>query len=305
MISKEKGAEIIRAALNGEKQVFELTHCRLDGSVFEAEVSLNRVTFGGEVYVQAIVHDITELKHTEKQLQQYAAKLQAVNEELSQFAYVVSHDLKAPLRAIHNYADFLCEDLEGRLDDEQSLYLDGLKRAVKEADELIKDLLELSRIERQKIATETIEMGSFLRALIISLNLSREVEIVMPDVWPTLEVEPVLLKQIFQNLISNAVKFNTSSQKRIELGWQPLDDTHDKFFVHDNGIGISQDHLESIFRIFERLHTKEEFEGTGIGLAIVKKAVEKLGGAIWVESIPGEGSRFFIVLPHIQKQEEI
>jgi len=260
-------------------------------------------------------HDITARKRAEQQLQQRAAELEEANAELSQYAYVVSHDLKTPLRAVHNYADFLREDLEAVLDGDQKTYLDGLGRAVQEAEELVEDLLELSRVGRRGVPIEAVDVGAFLRKLLAILSLSVDIEIVMADDWPTIVVEPVLLGRIFQNLISNAVKFNTSPHKRVELGWRPV--TPDltglgkpvrsqwcEFFVRDNGIGIDPRYHEQIFRVFERLHTKEEYEGTGIGLAIVKKAVSKLGGSVRVESIPGEGSTFFVTLSSTQKSVE-
>jgi PAS domain S-box-containing protein len=248
-----------------------------------------------------IASDITERKRAEEQLQLYTAKLEETNAELSQFAHVVSHDLKTPLRAIHNYADFLCEDLEETLGSEQKAYLQGINQAVREANALIEDLLRLSRIDRQSTDIEMVEVGSFLQSLFASLNLSAEVELVMQDDWPTLEVAPVVFRQIFQNLIGNAVKFNASPQKRVELGWQPVGNDHYELFVRDNGIGINPSFQKKIFHVFERLHTKEEFEGTGIGLAIVNKAVSKLGGSVRVESTPGEGSTFFVRLSRKQK----
>jgi light-regulated signal transduction histidine kinase (bacteriophytochrome) len=158
--------------------------------------------------IEQLEREITERKRAEEQLQQYAAKLEEANAELSQYAYVVSHDVRAPLRAIHNYADFLRKDLEATLDGDQKAYLDGLDRAVYEAEELVEDLLELSRIGRRSVPIEMVEVGAFLRELIASLGLPAEVEIVMGDAWPAIEVEPVLLRQIFQNLIDNAVKFS-------------------------------------------------------------------------------------------------
>ncbi len=248
-------------------------------------------------------------------MQQQAAELEAANAELSQYAYVVSHDLKTPLRAVHNYADFLREDLEATLDGDQKAYMDGLGRAVREAEDLVEDLLELSRVGRRSVPVETVDVGAFLRELLAILSLPAEVEIVMADDWPTIVVEPVSLGQIFQNLIGNAVKFNTSPHKRVELGWQPAPlPCSDgggaggggvqayEFFVRDNGIGIDPHYHEQIFRVFERLHTSEEYEGTGIGLAIVKKAASKLGGSVRVESEPGEGSTFFVTLPKTQKE---
>ncbi len=241
------------------------------------------------------------------------AELEAANEELSQYAYAVSHDLKTPLRAIHNYADFLREDLEATLAGDQKAYLDGLGRAVRESEALVEGLLALSRIGRSSIPIEMVDVGVFLRRLLAILSLPADVEVVMADEWPTIVVEPVLVGQVFQNLISNAVKFNTSPHKRVELGWRPASlllpaggteggPQAYEFFVRDNGIGIDPRYHEQIFHVFERLHTSEEYEGTGIGLAIVKKAINKLGGAVRVESKPGEGSTFFVTLPGTQKE---
>jgi signal transduction histidine kinase len=242
----------------------------------------------------------TQLRDLIESLEQHVAertaKLETANTELSQYAYIVSHDLRAPLRAVRNYADFIREDLEGTLDGEQKTYLDGLGRAVHEAEELIEDLLKLSRLDRHNVQMETVDLGLFLRELIASLDLPAEVETVMGDGWPTLEVEPTLLRQIFQNLIDNAIKFNDSPRKRVELDWRPAEEGYE-LFVRDNGIGIKPRYQAQIFRMFERLHTWEEYEGTGIGLAIVKKAAGKLGSSVRLESQPGQGSTFFVTLP--------
>jgi signal transduction histidine kinase len=231
------------------------------------------------------------------QLQRYATELQDANAELAQYAYVVSHDLKAPLRAIHNYARFLREDLEPLLHEEHRIYLDGLSQAVQEADTLIKDILELSRIERGTRESEVVDIGAWLRSLISSLLFPPDVKIIMKDDWPMLAIEPVIFRQIFQNLLSNAVKFNTSPHKQVELDWGESEEGGYEFSVRDNGIGIDSEFQTRIFQMFRRLHTREEFEGTGIGLAIVKKAVSKLRGTIRVESEPGKGSSFFVTLP--------
>ncbi|MCK4729516.1 MAG: hypothetical protein KAT27_11365, partial [Desulfobacterales bacterium] len=231
-----------------------------------------------------------------------ADELQAANEELSQYAYVVSHDLKAPLRAIHNYADFLREDLKAILDGDQKTYLDGVNRAVRQGEELVEDLLELSGVGRQSEPIETIDIGVFFRELTASLDLSPDVEVVMGNDWPTIDSDPTLLRQIFQDLIRNAIKFNHSPRKRVEIGWHVVGDERYEVFVRDNGIGIEPRHHEKIFGVFQRLHTREEYEGTGLGLAIVKKASSKLHGSVRVESKPGEGSTFFVVLPSTQKE---
>lgn len=231
-----------------------------------------------------------------------AADLQAANEELSQYSYVVSHDLKAPLRAIQNYADFLNEDLESTLEEEQKKYLNNLTRAVRQSEELIDDLLELSQIGRNVGKLEKIDMNEFFEDLLEPSYLSQDVEVVMEKDWPTIEAEPLLLKQIFQNLITNAIKFNCSSRKRLELGWLRAGREHYEIFVCDNGIGIESAYYSQIFRMFQRLHTREKFDGSGIGLAIVKKASNKLRGSVRIESKLGEGSTFFVKLPKKRKE---
>ena len=291
---------------------FEVNQRRKDGTLLPVEVTGSFLTGGSQRIFLAIARDITErkraeetLRHAHEELAAEAVALKTANAELDQYAHVVSHDMRAPLRAIRNYADFIREDLAATLDKEVKVYLDGLSDAVNEADALAQDLLALSRVGQQSVAVETVDMGAFLRELIPVLGVPDDVEIVMPDDWPTIEVEPVLLKQICLNVISNAIKFNRSPHKRVELGWQSLatnltgsekSTKSYEFFVRDNGIGIAPRHQQQIFGVFERLHVSGEYEGTGIGLAIVKKAVDKLGGSVRVESQLGEGSTFFVTL---------
>jgi light-regulated signal transduction histidine kinase (bacteriophytochrome) len=227
--------------------------------------------------------------------------LEEANTELSQYARVVSHDLQAPLRAINNYVSFLKEDLAPSLESEQENYLDAISRTGNQAVELVNDLLELSRIGKKAGFIESIRTGAFIKETLASLSLPEDVTVTMVEDWPTIVSEPVLLRQVFQNLIENAVKFNTAQNKLVELGWRDAANDCYEFRVRDNGIGIEQSNREKIFHVFERLHTTKEYEGTGVGLAIVKKAAGKLGGSIRLESKPGESSTFFVTLPKIQK----
>ncbi len=228
--------------------------------------------------------------------------LEMANAELSQYAHVVSHDLKAPLRAIHNYSDFLREDLEGILDGDQREYLDGLNRAVNQGEELVNDLLTLARIDRSGDAHEAIDLDVLIHELELTLNLPDNVELSLSDGLPVVTTDKTLLNQIFQNLIDNAVKFNDSQNKRIRIGWNDIGEGNLELFVHDNGIGIAPRFFTQIFHVFQRLHTSKEYEGTGIGLAIVKKATDKLGGKVRLESEPGKGSTFFINISHKAKE---
>ncbi len=243
-----------------------------------------------------------ELRLAHRDLAEKATALEAANEELSQYAYVVSHDLKAPLRAIRNYSDFLCEDLEALLEEDHKTCLHGLERAVRQGEELVEDLLEFSRVGRLSRPTEKVDMGLFLQELTGSLDLSPDVEVVTANDWPTFDVDPTLLRQVFQDLIKNATKFNHSPRKRVEIGWQPVGNKLHEVFVRDNGIGIDPRYHEQIFGVFQRLHTRKEYEGTGLGLAIVKKAAGKLDGSVRVESKAGEGSTFYIALPKTQNE---
>ena len=163
-------------------------------------------------------------------------------------------------------------------------------------------MLELSRISGATGRIETIDLERFLHELIDFLDLSADVEVVLRDDWPSIDANPALLRQIFQNLIINAIKFNLSSGKRVEIDWRPVGQEHYEFCVRDNGIGIEPRYHEQIFRVFQRLHTREEYEGTGIGLAIVKKAISKLHGSISIKSELGKGSSFLVTLPNTQKE---
>jgi PAS domain S-box-containing protein len=241
------------------------------------------------------------LRHTHEDLARKAADLEAANEEVSQYAYVVSHDLKAPLRAIANYAEFLSEELEGNLSGDLKAYLDGLHRAVGQGEQLVADLLTLSRVGKGADPIEEIDLRVFFLNLITSLNLSSDIEVVIQKDWPSIEAEPILLGQIFGNLIRNAIKFNPLTGRRVELGWLPAGDDSYEVFVCDNGPGIDPRHHDQIFQVFKRLHSRKQFDGSGLGLAIVKKAAGKLQGSVRVESKPGEGSTFFVALPKTQK----
>jgi len=246
------------------------------------------------------------LNQANTSLSERAIKLASANEMLSEFAHVVSHDLKAPLRAVRNYSDFLREDLDGALDEEQQSYLNGMSKAVLEANRLIDDMLDYSRVSSHDIPSERIDLGEFMKGIVSSLAVQGDVEFsnMCPDKCRMIvETSPVLLRQIIQNLISNAIKYNVSETKLVNVGCRALEENSGEIFVKDNGIGIEAKYFDKIFDIFQRLHTKDEYNGTGVGLAIVKKAVQRIGGTIRVESEPGKGSAFYVSLPVVQSDE--
>ena len=253
----------------------------------------------------SILKDATEKKMTAQQLTELnenlkkrAAELQASNIELERFAYVASHDLQEPLRMVSSFLQLLEKKLEGNLDDTGKKYIhfaiDGAERMKK----LIQDLLQYSRIGTSKELAVNVDCNEVLKSVenIFLLTLRESGGKLMIHPLPVIKAEKGQIHQLFQNLIGNAIKYSSPRAPLIEVGYEDQE-LHWQFFVKDHGIGINPKFFDKIFIIFQRLHNKSEFSGTGIGLAICKKIVERHGGNIWVESEPGDGSTFFVRLP--------
>jgi len=245
---------------------------------------------GGCLEIQSVGRDITERVHIQDALCE-------ANKELSEFAHVLTHNLQAPMRAVHNYVDFLLEDLADNLEGEPKACLEGLKKAIVLSSRQLEDLLKLYGIKNDITRHSVIEIGDLLEEVRSVLKLSSSHKLISARRWPLLLGERHLLKHILVNLISNGFKFNHSALKRVEVGWLPVTENRIEVFVRDNGIGIDPQYHSRIFKIFKRLHTEREYDGTGIGLAIVKKAATKMGGAVRLESTPGKGSTFYVDLP--------
>lgn len=239
-------------------------------------------------------------------------ELERSNNELDAFAYIASHDLKEPLRGIHNYASFLIEDYANVLHEDGVSKLETLVRLTQRMEDLIDSLLHFSRLGRVELAWQETNLNDLVKNVIDVLSLGfpmSNVEIRIPRLLPTLKCDRIQISEVFTNLISNAIKYNDRTEKMIEIGHLNLEDKYFNdaeqssemaivFYVRDNGIGIREYHLENIFRIFKRLHGPKKYGGgTGAGLTIAKKIVERHGGKIWVESIFGEGSTFYFTLP--------
>ena len=220
------------------------------------------------------------------------------NAELDAFTYIASHDLREPLRGIRNYADMLREDYAGRLDAEGTGMLDTLTRLTMRMDGLIESLFEYSRVGRLEMEFAPTDLNAVIDDVLHSLaHQLREagVEIRVPRPLPTLPCDPVRVGQVFQNLVHNAVKYNDRPDRWVEIGWR--EGTPPVLYVRDNGIGIPARHHEVIFRIYKRLHARDRFGGgTGVGLTIVRRIVERHGGRVWLESAPESGTTFFFTL---------
>jgi light-regulated signal transduction histidine kinase (bacteriophytochrome) len=239
-----------------------------------------------------LVSDISEAKEIEEALRDS-------NEELEVFAQTISHDLKAPLRAMEGFAVALSEDYGDALDERALTYLQLIADGAARLDTLLNDLLQHARLGRS-LARETVDLGEVVRRALDSLDREIADRGARVDVEPDLPVvagHRSLLETAVQNLVSNAIKFvGEERTPHVRIGAESDDTTH-RLFIADNGIGIDTAHHERIFSIFERLHPREAYAGTGIGLAIVKKAARLHGGDVEVESTPGRGSTFSISLP--------
>ncbi|MGC1863023.1 MAG: PAS domain S-box protein [Methylocystis sp.] len=289
---------------------------RKNGSVFPIDLAISEFRLGEARYFTGLVRDISERKEVEARLEFYAealtrqnAELASSNQELDDFAYIASHDLKEPLRGIHNYAGFLIEDHGDRLGDDGRAKLETVKRLAQRLEGLINSLLTFSRVGRVELAVQETDLNQILAEVLDSLAITlkeKGVEVRIPKRLASLRCDQVRIAEVFRNLITNAIKYNDKPTKWIEIGGCAEGEPRGSgkfrpgeaaFYVRDNGIGIQEKHLEAVFQIFKRLHSRDRYgEGTGAGLTIVKKIVERHGGRIWVDSKTGEGSTFYFTL---------
>jgi light-regulated signal transduction histidine kinase (bacteriophytochrome) len=227
-------------------------------------------------------------------------KQEATNKELEAFSYSVSHDLRAPLRAINGYARILLEDYSSKLDEDGAGTLNAILNNSKKMGVLIDDLLAFSRLGRKPVATTEINMNVLIKSVKdeVMNGVTNQVEFVITDLLPS-KGQQTLIKQVWVNLLSNAVKFSKHKEKTIiEIGSYKKDNLV-VYYVKDNGAGFDMQYYDKLFGIFQRLHSQEEFEGTGIGLAIVQKIVNRHNGTVWAESAIDIGSGFYFSLPGI------
>lgn len=232
-------------------------------------------------------------------------ELERSNTELDAFAYIASHDLKEPLRGIHNYSNFLIEDYGDVLHSDGIAKLQTLVRLTQRMEDLINSLLHYSRLGRTELSRQPTNLNDLVRQSIDILKIGQPQQAIefRTQSLPTVACDRTQVSELFLNLMSNAVKYNNKTEKWVEIGLIESEPASSKdpslytFYVRDNGIGIAQQHLERVFQIFKRLHAQDEYGGgTGAGLTIVQKIVDRHGGKIWVESTPGEGSTFYFTL---------
>jgi signal transduction histidine kinase len=238
--------------------------------------------------------EIAERKRVEKKVKKHAAQIEAVNKELEDFAYIVSHDLKAPLRAVNQLAHWISS--ADTSDEENKEYLNLLMGRIKRMDSLIDGILRYSRVGRKKEKEKQINLNALIRDVVESITPPDNIQVTIEDDLPSIVGSTTLIIQIFQNLISNAVKFMDKPYGEVRVGHIDKEKLW-RFYVSDNGPGIEKKYFEKIFQIFQTLKPRDERESTGLGLTLVKKIVESHGGKISIESEMGKGTIFFFTLP--------
>ncbi len=265
---------------------------RSNGEVFPADASISKLELGGRRIYTAVLRDVTDRVRGEEELAARSEELERSNRELEQFAYVASHDLQEPLRMVASYTQLLARRYRGRLDEDAEEFIGYAVDGVTRMQALINDLLAYSRVGTRGGAFEPVEVGAVMERVLASLGPAMEDAgaTVTRDPLPTVRGDAGQLGQLLQNLVGNAVKFRGEAPPRVHVSAERAGDEW-AFAVADNGIGIDPEYAERIFVIFQRLHTRGEYPGTGIGLAICKKIVERHGGRIWFEPAPRRGDR--------------
>jgi len=303
--------EFMRPLLNQEVDVlrFESEHARSDGTRYPVEVVLQRSRYGQQPALAAIILDITERKRAEQALQrlneeledrvrQRTAQLQASNDELQAFTHSVSHDLRAPLRAISGFGQILCEDYGPQLDDEGRRLLGVISGSVERMNKLINSLLGLSRATRQEMDLESCDMRALAEAAWCDVSVSESASASLSlGEMPSAVVDPALMRQVWVNLLSNAIKYSQPvAEPAIEISGALREDCL-LYQVRDNGVGFDPAYAHKLFTVFQRLHGNDEFEGVGVGLALVQRIISRHGGQVWAEGQPGQGATFSFSLP--------
>ena len=269
-LSADKAKKMIEKAMNEGSNFFEWTHKRLNGEEFPATVLLTRIELAGTKLLQATMRDITVQKRAEEVQAQLLEQIQNVNGELKDFAYVVSHDLKAPLRGIKSLADWISTDYADKFDEEGAEQMALLVNRVDRMHNLIDGIMQYSRVRRVVEEQEEIDLNELIPGVIDMVSAPENIEITTDENLPTITCERTRITQIFENLLSNAVKFMDKPKGRVHTGCSDDGDFW-KFSISDNGPGIEQQHFERVFRIFQTLQSRDEFESTGVGLTLVKK----------------------------------
>ncbi|MHB0867164.1 MAG: PAS domain S-box protein [Thermoleophilia bacterium] len=268
-------------------------------------LSLLKDEMGNPEVIASMAQDITEFKQAQEQKRR-VAEVEAANRELESFSYSISHDLRAPLRAIDGFSQIIVEDYRDRLDEEGKRLLDVVSDNAQKMGDLINDILSLSRLGRQQIKPSEIDMKNLAQSTIDELRAAvpeRKMVFKMENLPPAYG-DRVLIQRVMSNLITNAIKYTGNEEIAVmEIGGS-RENSECTYYVKDNGVGFDMQYADKLFGIFQRLHSDEEFEGTGVGLSIVQRIIHRHGGRVWAEGKVGEGATFYFTLPGKRRTNE-
>jgi PAS domain S-box-containing protein len=281
---------------NKQGQTLETQVITKKGELKDVAIKASLLEVRGKKVLQGIFRDITIRKRAEQRQSQLLEQLENANNELKDFAYVVSHDLKAPLRGIKTLTDWIMTDYADKLDEDGKKQLDLLVNRVDRMHNLIDGILQYSRVGRIKEKLVQVNLNELVTEVIDMIASPENITIKVENELPTINCERTRIQQVFQNLLSNAVKYMDKPQGLVKIGCSEAKGFW-KFSIADNGPGIEEKFFGKIFQMFQTLSPRDEFESTGVGLTVVKKIIEMYGGKIWVESKVGEGSTFFFTFP--------
>ncbi|HAP35225.1 MAG TPA: hypothetical protein DCQ28_04525, partial [Bacteroidetes bacterium] len=318
--SKDKSLKRYHDLMNGNSQIFSWTQKRLDGTFFEAEVQLNKMVMNNDIYIQAVVRDITERIEAENILRASEEKYRALaenledevnartfdlletNKQLESFSNSVSLDLRTPLRAIDSFSRMILEEEYSQLSEEGKNRFEIIRNNTAKMSVMIDDLLSFARTSRVEIKKISIDVTILIKKVLEELlkdEANRKIEVTVEEL-PKISGDLLLIRQIFVNIIGNAIKFTRNNEiSKIHIsGSETFFET--VITIQDNGCGFDMKYSNKLFGVFQRLHSEQEYEGTGVGLAIVRRIVQRHGGTVSAYSEPGNGACFTITIPKLK-----
>jgi len=311
-VARAKILEAIR--IHGAVRDVEIQMHTKSNDLVDVLVSTEYIELNGQACALTIQYDITALKRAEREvrrlnadLQQRQLALEAVNKELEAFSYSISHDLRVPLRTINGFTSILVQDYSDQLSTEARGYLEQVREKTVEMGQLINSLLDFARLSRQPLNKTQVLIGDIARSALDTLKAEQEnrtLNIVIGDL-PACYADLALLRQVMINLLSNALKYTRQQDAaKIEVGWQHINE-QTIYFVKDNGVGFDMQYADKLFGVFQRLHSANEFEGLGIGLAIVERIIHRHGGRVWADSEPDKGATFYFTLEKMPVSDNV